>query len=196
MIEEELYLELQNFSFVRNTSSTKQMPWASKSSPGSFTPSSNIAQSMHKLNKKTSNSANPVPATLSNTPTNITKSMHKYKKSSNLDDNPISKPPTIETERSDDTITQNDHFPNLHNKIPQTPKRKTRSSISKSPTIETEKSDDAVIVQDDHLPNLPPTPTSLKRKTRSSYKTSNKAQKLADIATNIIAVADSDPEDE
>jgi hypothetical protein len=35
----------------------------------------------------------------------------------------------------------------------------------------------------------------MKRKTRSSSKTSNKVQKLADIATNIIAVADSEPED-
>lgn len=177
MIEEELYLELQNFSFVRNTSSAKQMPWASKSSPGSFTPtSSNIAQSMHKLSKKTSN--------------------HNLNKKS-LND--IPKSPTIKTEKSDDTfIVQEDLFPNSCNKNQQTPKRKTRSSILKSP-IET---DDTVIVQDDHLPNLrnknPPTPTSLKRKTRSSYKTSNnnKAQKLADIATNIIAVADSDPDDE
>ena len=176
IIEGELYLELQNFSFVRNTtSSTKPMPWASKSSPGNFTPtSSNIAQSMHKLSKKTSIS------TLNKTSTNV------------------------ETEKSDDTfIIQDDYFPNSCNKNPPTPtslKQKTRSSISKSPTIETEKSDDTVIVQDDHLPNLRnknlPTPTSLKRKTRSSYKTSNKAQKLADIATNIIAVADLDPKDE
>ena len=38
------------------------------------------------------------------------------------------------------------------------------------------------------------TPTSTKRKTRSSNKKSNKIQKLADIATNIIAVGDSDEE--
>lgn len=44
-------------------------------------------------------------------------------------------------------------------------------------------------------PPTPPTPTSTKRKTRSSSKTSNKVQKLADIATNIIAVVDSEPED-
>ena len=43
--------------------------------------------------------------------------------------------------------------------------------------------------------NLPTsTPTSTKRKTRSSNKKSNKIQKLADIATNVIAVGDSDEE--
>jgi hypothetical protein len=40
----------------------------------------------------------------------------------------------------------------------------------------------------------PPTPVSTKRKTRSSYKSSNKMQKLADIASNIISVADLDVE--
>lgn len=54
-----------------------------------------------------------------------------------------------------------------------------------------------VIVQDDHLSNLHnKNLPALTFKMRSSYKTSNKAQKLADIATNIIAVADSDLEDE
>jgi len=43
---------------------------------------------------------------------------------------------------------------------------------------------------------LPPTPTSTtsKRKTRSSYRNSNKLQKLADIALNALAAADSDLE--
>ncbi|CAB4382133.1 unnamed protein product [Rhizophagus irregularis] len=43
---------------------------------------------------------------------------------------------------------------------------------------------------------LPPTPTSTtsKRKIRSSYRNSNKLQKLADIASNALAAADSDLE--
>jgi len=165
LIEGELYLELHNFSFVRTTPTTKQMPWASKSSEDPISTSTNIAQSFHKLSKKSSTSVNSILTTSDKTSANITKSTHKWNKKSSNSTFPILASPTLDTietsEKSDDTIAQNNPLPNseqIRNKNPLTP-------------------------------------TSTKRKTRSSYK-ANKMQKLSDIATNIIAVADTDPEED
>lgn len=164
LIEEELYLELHNFSFVRTTTTTKSMPWASKSSSDNPIPTSpNIAQSFHKLSKKSSTSVNSILTT-----SDKSAKLPWNKKSSNSA-NPVLASPTSPT----------------------------------LATIETSEKSDNTVVQDNPLPNSarirnknPPTPTSTKRKTRSSNKASNKMQKLSDIATNIIAVADSDPEEE
>jgi hypothetical protein len=143
------------------------MPWTSKSSSNNPIPTSpNIAQSFHKLSKKSSISVNSIQTTSDKTPASVTKSTHKWIKKLSNSANPILASPT-------------------------------------SDTIETSEKSDNTVAQDNPLPNSerirnknPPTPTSTKRKTRSSYKANNKVQKLSDIATNIIAVADSDPEEE
>jgi hypothetical protein len=75
-----------------------------------------------------------------------------------------------------------------------------------NPSIPQEPDNPTISLLDDPAPTTPktpettrknsPTPVSTsKRKTRSTYKPKNKAQKLADIASNIIAVADSDHEE-
>ena len=165
-IEANLYLELHNFSFVRNQTFTspKQMPWTLKSptqASGSNLASHNIARSIH--NKKSSISVNMTQST--------------YKKSSALD-NPISD----KCDNSD--IMQPPDNPS----IPQEPDNPT-ISLSDDPAPTTPKTPETTRKN-------PPIPVSTsKRKTRSTYKPKNKAQKLADIASNIIAVADSDHEE-
>jgi hypothetical protein len=64
VIEDKVYLELHNFSFIRTQTFTppaKQMPWSLKLSTQSSTNSIstlNIAQSIHSHNKKLKNSKN------------------------------------------------------------------------------------------------------------------------------------------
>lgn len=158
LIEDKLYLELQNFSFVRNnqTASTKQMPWSSKkasTTSTSSTTSTNIARSIHNFNKKS-----PTLPTIE----------------SSKSSTPITPSPTIETSKSSTPILTSPTLPAADTIAQDTPIPKTTG----------------------RKPKNPPTPTSLaKRKTRSSYKPGNKAQKLADIATNIISVVDSDHEE-
>jgi hypothetical protein len=186
LIEDKLYLELQNFSFVRNsqtlTSENQTLPWSLKSTQmDNYTSTPiNIARSIHELNKKSANS-----------------------------DDLISTPAITETARS---------INNSNKKL--TPKNSDNLSdfleeTDSNPTPKTsrqnKKSDNPVIVQDSdnvqkslrkasrQTHKTPPTPMSTpkKRRTRSdSLKTGNKVQKLADIATNIISVADTDVEDE
>ena len=139
LIEEKFYLELHNFSFIRNQTTTtpkhQMMPWSSKkSSTQASNGSSNIAHSIHSLNKKTSKS----PITVA--------------QASEASENPVVQAESIVAHRD------------------KTPETKSKN------------------------PPAPPTPTSTKRKTRSSYKSANKAQKLADIASNIIDVGDSEEE--
>ena len=175
-VENDLYLELHNFCFIRNqsiTTSSKQMPW-SLNTPNqkSFNlASANIAQSIHN-NKKSS--------TLNSSSANIMQSTHKELSAL---DNPIS---------GYSPITQRSDIPNI-TKIPDNLPDPQRSDdptieISDNPTL-------AIPKATKRARKNPPTPTPTpKRKTRSSNKT-NKVQKLADIASNIIAVADSDPEE-
>jgi hypothetical protein len=150
LIENQLYLELQNFSFVtkNNQSLTeKPLPW-SRSPQTPNNPISFAAQ-VHNFNKK------------------LNTDSQQNAQSNNVFNK---KSPTVETfdqKSEDDPITQTSEKSN--NTTPK-PVGRTRK-------------------------NLPiPTPTSTKRKTRSSNRTSNKKQKLADIASNIIAVGDSDEE--
>jgi len=182
MIEDQLYIELQNFCFVRNqihsSMTSKSMPWLSKSTDDPTSTSFNIAQSIHNKRSNKSNDlqksdepvvaqdsdnsqgSNNIPGWARKTPiptTNINKTINNKSNDLQKSDEPVVVQDSNNVQESDNTLT---------------PKasRRTRQTL--------------------------PTPTSTtKRKTRSSYKTSNKAQKLADIATNIISVGDSDYEE-
>ena len=157
LIENQLYLELQNFSFVRNNQSSiadKPLPW----SKSSQTPNNSIsfATQIHNFNKKLNANSQTV------------KSTNSFNKKL-----PISN--TIETSKISDQNSEDEQVLETSNNdtiLPATPKSvgRTRKNLPTS------------------------TPTSTKRKTRSSNKKSNKIQKLADIATNVIAVGDSDEE--
>lgn|GEM_PF-4339869 len=139
LIEDKLYLELHNFSFIRinqtlASTSAKQLPWSSKSTDN---PTNNIAQTIHKLKKsKDSVTQN----------TTITQKSNSKKQTSTP---PFSVPTTPKTSRNTNKTQQQ------------------------------------------------PTPlTPAKRKTRSSSRINNKAQKLSDIASNIIDIADSGAEND
>lgn len=144
-VENKLYIELHNFSFInnqqtftRNPSSSSPMPWS--------------------LKKPT------IP-------------LASIKTSKKLIDSTITEQ---ESDKLTLTIPKSLTIPKTPT-IPNTPTLKT--STPKTPTIpKTNRKN-------------PPTPPASKRKTRSSSKNSNKVQKLADIASNIISVVDSDPED-
>jgi hypothetical protein len=63
LIEEKLYLELHNFSFIHNqtsTPSTRQMPWSKSLTKTLDNPTPTIAQSIHKFNKNSSTFVNPI----------------------------------------------------------------------------------------------------------------------------------------
>lgn len=181
VIEKNLYIELHNFSFVRNqghsyATSEKSMPWSSKESDNSASTSFNIARSIHELNKKTENKSDDLRES----------------------DKPIV---VKDLDKSDKTLGRT-HTPGRTRKIQpiSTPNNIAQSIHKKSEN----KSDDLQEFEPEDLDKsdkvseqtrrTPPTPVSTKRKTRSSYKSSNKMQKLADIASNIISVADSDVE--
>lgn len=187
MIEDQLYIELQNFCFVRNqihsSVTSKSMPWLSKESNNSTSTSFDIAQSIH--NKKSNNKSDDLQKP----------------------DDPVD---SDNSQRSDNTPK----VPKWAHKTPTPATNTTRSMICKksnNKSDDLQESDDPVVIQDsDNVQKsdntltpkasgrtrqtLPTPKSTTKRKTRSSYKTSNKVQKLADIATNIISVADSDCE--
>ena len=137
-IDDQLYVELHNFSFInnqtftRNISSSSPMPWSFKKQ----TPSSKSNNSLITEQEESDHFTLTIPKTKT-----------------------TSKTPTIP-------------------KTPTTPKTPT---IPK--TVSTRNSKN------------PPTPPVSKRKTRSSTSRTSKVQKLADIASNIIAVADSDDDE-
>lgn len=193
LIEDKLYLELQNFSFIRiNTSSEKQMPWSLKSTQTS-TSSNNTARSFHNLNKKLNPTTTP--------PTPPTRSLPKFT-------SPTQTPPTPESMTyfklgkvtsisADSDLEEVEPISPTSIKNSSTPTgRKTRSTSKTNNKINpapTENSD---------LEEVEPTSTPIKnsstppkRKTRSSHKTNSKTRKLADIASNIISIADSDREE-
>jgi len=144
LIEDQLYLELQNFSFIKNNQSLTEKPLPWSKSPQTQNNSISFAAQIHSYNKKSN--ANKKPPI------------------SNIDE--ISK---ISDQKSEDAQTSEKSNDTT---IPVTPKSaaRTRKNLSV------------------------PTPISTKRKTRSSNKTSNKMQKLSDIASNIISLGDSDEE--
>ncbi|PKC03311.1 hypothetical protein RhiirA5_380270 [Rhizophagus irregularis] len=134
VIDDKLYVELHNFSFIRAnqtfspSASTKKMPWSSKSStPDNPTTTTNIVQTIH--NRKKSDNP-PIPITV--TPNS------KSKKTSNhiiiLDDQNLPpRPPTPEkfiplsttsTQKTPRTTRKNSQ-----QLTPTTTKRNTRSSI-------------------------------------------------------------------
>ena len=137
LIEDKLYLELHNFTFIRinqtlASTSAKQLPWSSKSTEN---PTNNIAKTIHKL-KKSKDSITQNTA--------ITQKLNSKKQTSTP---PFSVPTTPKTSQNT---------------------KKTQQQ---------------------------PTPlTPAKRKTRSSSRINNKSQKLSDIASNIIDIADSGTE--
>src|ERR1043166_7973590 len=142
-VENKLYIELHNFSFINNQQtftrnpSSSPMPWS--------------------LKKPT------IPATI--------------KTSKKLIDSTI-------TEQESDKFALT--IPKSLT-IPKTP------TIPNTPTLKASTPKTLTIPKTNR--KNPPTPPASKRKTRSSSKNSNKVQKLADIASNIISVVDSDPED-
>jgi len=142
-VENKLYIELHNFSFINNQQtftrnpSSSPMPWS--------------------LKKPT------IPATI--------------KTSKKLIDSTI-------TEQESDKFALT--IPKSLT-IPKTP------TIPNTPTLKASTPRTSTIPKTNR--KNPPTPPASKRKTRSSSKNSNKVQKLADIASNIISVVDSDPED-
>ena len=142
-VENKLYIELHNFSFINNQQtftrnpSSSPMPWS--------------------LKKPT------IPATI--------------KTSKKLIDSTI-------TEQESDKFALT--IPKSLT-IPKTP------TIPNTPTLKASTPKTSTIPKTNR--KNPPTPPASKRKTRSSSKNSNKVQKLADIASNIISVVDSDPED-
>lgn len=134
-----------------------------------------------KSSTQTSDSSNLTSANIarsihnkrsSNNPIPIS-AQSNYKKSSILD-SPISNNPEI-TQIPDNPITQSSDDPTNTPDDPTSTIPKTLGRTRKNP----------------------PTPISTppKKRITRSYKPKNKAQKLADIASNIISVADSDPEE-
>lgn len=172
-VETNLYLELHNFSFIRNQTFTpKQMPWTMKTptqpSDTSNLTSANIARSIH--NKKSSSPNNPLPISV-NKVQSTSKKISALENS--ISDNPdnlntLDNPPN--TQRSDDPTTIQ------ISENPTSTIQKTLGRTRKNPPT----------------PVSTPVSTPQKRNTRSSYKPKNKARKLADIASDIIAVGDSD----
>jgi hypothetical protein len=195
MIEDQLYIELQNFCFVRNqihsSMTSKSMPWLSKSTDDSTSTSFNIAQSIHNKKSNKSNDlqksdepvvaqdsdnsqgSNNIPGWARKTPiptTNINKTINNKSKNDLLNKTINNKSNDLQKSDEPVVVQDLDNVQGSDNTLTPKASRRTRQTL--------------------------PTPTSTtKRKTRSSYKTSNKAQKLADIATNIISVGDSDYEE-
>lgn len=111
VIDDKLYVELHNFSFIRinqsfTSTSAKQMPWSSKSQTPDNPAPTNIAQTIHNMKKSTKTSNNPPP------PQNI-----KSKKSSNRTTNDPSTPTVRSTHKNPQQLL-----------TPTSEKRKTRSS--------------------------------------------------------------------
>ena len=149
-IDDQLYVELHNFSFInnqtftRNISSSSPMPWSFKKQ----TPSSKSNNSLITEQEESDHFTLSIPKTKT-----------------------TSKTPTIpKTPTTPKTPT-----------IPKTPTTPKTPTIPK--TVSTRNSKN------------PPTSPISKRKTRSSTSRTSKVQKLADIASNIIAVADSDDDE-
>jgi len=142
-VENKLYIELHNFSFINNQQT--------------FTRNPSLSPMPWSLKKPT------IPATI--------------KTSKKLIDSTI-------TEQESDKFALT--IPKSLT-IPKTP------TIPNTPTLKASTPKTSTIPKTNR--KNPPTPPASKRKTRSSSKNSNKVQKLADIASNIISVVDSDPED-
>ncbi|CAB4425928.1 unnamed protein product [Rhizophagus irregularis] len=174
-VETNLYLELHNFSFIRNqTFAPKQMPWTTKTptqpSDSSSLTSANIARSIH--NKKSSFSNNPIPVSVNKVQSTCKKLLALENSISDIPDNFNTPDNPPNTQSDDPTTTQ-------VSENPTSTIQKTLGRTRKNPPT----------------PVSTPVSTPQKRNTRSSYKPKNKAQKLADIASDIIAVGDSDIEE-
>lgn len=224
LIEEKLYLELQNFSFVRNnTSPTKEMPWSTQISEDISTPTS-AARSLHNLNKKRSTMHHPI-STLANikSTTSIVDSVPEEIEENTFTPTPNPPTPTSGKRKTrsykmqklttaSDTISiidsdpgeieENESTPTPISTTPVSEKRKTRPYKTRKLATASKTTSIANLDPPEIEENAPaPKPTnknqsavSAKRKTRSSYKANNKMQKLADIASNIVSVVDLDPE--
>ncbi|CAB5215343.1 unnamed protein product [Rhizophagus irregularis] len=174
-VETNLYLELHTFSFIRNqTFAPKQMPWTTKTptqpSDSSSLTSANIARSIH--NKKSSFSNNPIPVSVNKVQSTCKKLLALENSISDIPDNFNTPDNPPNTQSDDPTTTQ-------VSENPTSTIQKTLGRTRKNPPT----------------PVSTPVSTPQKRNTRSSYKPKNKARKLADIASDIIAVGDSDIEE-
>ncbi|PKB94188.1 hypothetical protein RhiirA5_439356 [Rhizophagus irregularis] len=174
-VETNLYLELHTFSFIRNQTFTpKQMPWTMKTpsqpSDSSSLTSTNIARSIH--NKKSSSSNNHIPVSVNKVQSTCNKLLALENSISDSPDN-FNTPDNPSNIRSDDLTTTQ------VSENPTSTIQKTLGRTRKNPPT----------------PVSTPISTPQKRNTRSSYKPKNKARKLADIASDIIAVGDSDIEE-
>lgn len=201
LIEDKLYLELQNFSFIRtsNTPTKQQMPWSLKSTQSSVLTSANSARMIHNLNKKTQAQDSAVADSnknlLNTPPTSVErKSTRPFKL--NIPSDKISALDFEEVEESVPTP------PTPTSKNPSTSpistKGNTRSSYKTNNKMQKPNTPSNTISDFEEVdPTSPTVNNSLipeKRKTRSSYKTNKKTPKLADIASNIISVVDSEQE--
>jgi hypothetical protein len=219
LIEDKLYLELQNFSFIRiNTSSEKQMPWSLKSTQASTSTSNNTARSIHNLNKKLLTNKIQVsdpPTRTSTSPTRTPLTRSPPTRTPPTRTPPTHSPPTRTTPTrtlpTPESVEKRTYFKlgnvtsisdsdleEVEPKNSSTPtRRKTRSTSKTNNKINT------TPIENSDLEEVEPTSTPIKnlstpskRKTRSSsYKTNRKTRKLADIASSIISIADSDREE-
>jgi hypothetical protein len=167
-IEDKLYLELHNFTFLRGqqpsslSTSIKQMPWSNSLKTLSSTKTTNpsTVQAIHKKSQQT-------PIQLKNT---TTRSFHKIQQSSEAN-------------------TQDIHDKTSTSSIIQTNDELPSSPSSASITSE------IIQQQTSQQPTPKFTPKSTKRKTRSTVKTSKKP-KLADLASNALALENDQPDND
>ncbi|CAB5321857.1 unnamed protein product [Rhizophagus irregularis] len=150
------------------------MPWTMKTpsqpSDSSSLTSTNIARSIH--NKKSSSSNNHIPVSVNKVQSTCNKLLALENSISDSPDN-FNTPDNPSNIRSDDLTTTQ------VSENPTSTIQKTLGRTRKNPPT----------------PVSTPISTPQKRNTRSSYKPKNKARKLADIASDIIAVGDSDIEE-
>ena len=189
LIEDKLYLELQNFSFFRaQASPTKQLPWLSKKTTTSTSPSpsptTNIAKRIHYLNKNSTTSITPTPILTSTTSTLTTIKTTPISTSPNVETTPTPISTSLNVETTPTPVSTSLNVETTPTPVSTLPIFETTPTpVSTSPVAEKQEKTRKL-----------PTPTSSKRKTRSSHG-KKKAQKLADIASNMISVVDSDHEE-
>jgi len=191
-IQGKLYLELHNFSYVRcqqnfSSDSTPKMPWSKSLSQASNMPSQSMAQKIHnqKLKfqqiNKSSTSKIPPPIQIIDQPLDVPD-----------DDQILDIVQVTDTPQVSEDITQTSDITQASTTTwssSQTSPR-TKTPRTQTPRTQTPQTSPKKLPSKSTLPPTPnsPTPNSptSKRKTRSSYRTSNKLQKLADIASNVL----------
>lgn len=207
LMENKLYLELHNFSFIRtsqslNSSSSKRMPWALKSSDQKSSNSSiSIVKSIHDSKKSA-----PTP----NDSSKSKKSSFSPPALASRFNKTITVPDSdVEYEEKISTPTLQEATPpsSTKRKLPYADRKSKRTSQSKKPTNIAKN----LITADLDVESTPPPHNSYDSTTTQQEPTSpttksspncnskvqkriTRSQKLADIATNIVATADSDVE--